>query len=171
LDKIDKVKARDFVLSCQNIDGAFGGMPGAESHAAYVFVCVGTLKILGYEHQIDQDKLGLWLQRRQTLQGGFNGRPEKLPDVCYSWWVMSSCYMIDRQSWINLEKLKEFILRCQDTDGGGIADRPGNEPDVFHTFFGFTALSMMGHFDLELIDHTYAIPVETVKKHFPHVHQ
>ena len=49
LDKIDKIKARDFVLDCQNIDGGFGGMPGAESHAAYVFVCVGTLKILGYE--------------------------------------------------------------------------------------------------------------------------
>ena len=83
---------------------------------------------------------------------------------------MSSCYMIDRQTWINLDKLKEFILRCQDTDGGGIADRPGNEPDVFHTFFGFTALSLMGLYDLELIDHTYAIPAQVVKKHFPHVY-
>ena len=83
---------------------------------------------------------------------------------------MSSCYMIERQSWINLEKLKEFILRCQDTDGGGIADRPGNEPDVFHKFFGFTALSLMGHYDLELIDHTYAIPVQVVKTHFPHIY-
>ena len=121
-------------------------MPAAESHAAYVFCCVGSLKILGFEDLIDRDKLGLWLSRRQTLQGGFNGRPEKLPDVCYSWWILSSCFMIERQSWINLEKLKDYVLECQDTDGGGIADRPGNEPDVFHTYFGFTALSLMDYF-------------------------
>ena len=143
-------------------------MPGAESHAAYVFCCIGALKILGDEKLCDIDKLGLWLSRRQTLQGGFNGRPEKLPDVCYSWWILSSCFMIERQEWIKLDKLKEYILRCQDVEGGGIADRPGNEPDVFHTFFGFTALSLMGHYDLDLIDHTYAIPAETMTKYFPH---
>jgi len=71
-------------------------MPGAESHAAYVFCCIGSLKILGCIDIIDRDKLGHWLSRRQTLSGGFNGRPEKLPDVCYSWWILSSCYMIDR---------------------------------------------------------------------------
>jgi len=36
-------------------------MPGAESHAAYVFTGVGTLKILGDEELIDRDKLGMWL--------------------------------------------------------------------------------------------------------------
>ena len=51
-------------MSCQNIDGAFGGMPGAESHAAYVFCCIGSLKIMGFEKIIDRDKLGLWLSRR-----------------------------------------------------------------------------------------------------------
>eukprot|EP00356_Strombidium_inclinatum_P017075 CAMPEP_0170485150 /NCGR_PEP_ID=MMETSP0208-20121228/4477_1 /TAXON_ID=197538 /ORGANISM="Strombidium inclinatum, Strain S3" /LENGTH=98 /DNA_ID=CAMNT_0010758709 /DNA_START=294 /DNA_END=590 /DNA_ORIENTATION=+ len=61
LDKIDVVKARDFLLKCQNVDGAFGGMPGAESHAAYVFCCVGGLKMLGDIDLIDRDKLGLWL--------------------------------------------------------------------------------------------------------------
>jgi geranylgeranyl transferase type-2 subunit beta len=61
LDIIDKVKARNFILSCKNIDGAFGGMPGAESHAAYVFTAIGTLKILGDIDLIDRDKLGMWL--------------------------------------------------------------------------------------------------------------
>jgi geranylgeranyl transferase type-2 subunit beta len=61
LDEIDKTKARNFILSCRNIDGAFGGMPGAESHAAYVFTAVGALKILGDIDLIDKDKLGMWL--------------------------------------------------------------------------------------------------------------
>ena len=145
-------------------------MPGAESHAAYVFCSVGALKMLKCENLINIEKLGLWLQRRQTPAGGFNGRPEKLPDVCYSWWILSSCFMIEKQSMINLEKLKEYILNCQDPVGGGIGDRPGNEVDVFHTFFGISALSLMGHYDLEKIDHVYAIPQESIKKHFPHIY-
>jgi prenyltransferase beta subunit len=36
-------------------------MPGAESHAAYVFTAIGTLKILGDTHLLDKDKLGMWL--------------------------------------------------------------------------------------------------------------
>ena len=58
---IDRVAARNFILSCRNIDGAFGGMPGAESHAAYVFTAIGALKILGDLDLVDKDKLGLWL--------------------------------------------------------------------------------------------------------------
>jgi len=42
---------------------------------------------------------------------------------------------------------------------------------VFHTFFGLTALSLMGHYELELIDHTYAIPMATMQKHFGHVYE
>ena len=109
---INREKARDYILRCKNIDGAFGGVPGAESHAAYVFTTVGTLKILGDIDLIDKDKLGLWLSKRQTLQGGFNGRPEKLADVCYSWWILSSCFMIQRESWIDLLALKNYVLNC-----------------------------------------------------------
>jgi geranylgeranyl transferase type-2 subunit beta len=78
--------------------------------------------------------------------------------------------MIEREDLINLEALKRYVLNCQDTDDGGFADRPGNEVDVFHTFFGLTALSLMGHFELDLIDHTYALPVSTIKKNFPHIY-
>ena len=81
--------------------------------------------------------------------------------------------MIERQSLINLDSLRRYILNCQDIDtdgsGGGIADRPGNETDVFHTFFGLTALSLMEKFDLEPIDHTYAIPKASLKNNFTHI--
>jgi len=48
LDKIDTSRAANYVLSCRNFDGSFGGIPDAESHGAYVFCCVGTLKITGH---------------------------------------------------------------------------------------------------------------------------
>ena len=64
LDEIDRVKAREFILKCKNMDGAFGGQIGAESHAAYVFTAIGTLKILGDIDLVDCDKLGFWLNQR-----------------------------------------------------------------------------------------------------------
>ena len=39
----------------------------------------------------------------------FPGRPEKLPDVCYSWWVLASLKIIGRLHWIN--KVELFQLR------------------------------------------------------------
>ncbi len=47
-----------------------------------VFTCVGALAIAGALHHVDFDLLGWWLCERQVKNGGLNGRPEKLPDVC-----------------------------------------------------------------------------------------
>jgi geranylgeranyl transferase type-2 subunit beta len=95
--------------------------------------------------------------------------------VCYSWWNISSLIMIGKLDWISREKLIQFILACQDRDDGGIADRPGNVSDVFHTFFGIAGLCMLGYFDRERakhpefaavrqIDPAFAIPVDVVEK-------
>ena len=67
-------------------------------------------KIPGELHRVDADLLGWWLAERQLPSGGLNGRPEKLPDVCYSWWVLSSLSIIGRLSWIDSKALKKFIL-------------------------------------------------------------
>lgn len=67
----------------------------------------------GNLYRIDADRLGHWLCERQLPSGGLNGRPEKLPDVCYSWWVVSSLHMIGRAHWIDSKALKSFILACQ----------------------------------------------------------
>jgi geranylgeranyl transferase type-2 subunit beta len=57
--------------------------------------------------------LGFWLAQRQISEhGGFNGRPEKAPDVCYSWWILSSLYVLsdpenlNLKQWIDSEKLR-----------------------------------------------------------------
>eukprot|EP00249_Psilotum_nudum_P008622 c21410_g1_i2 orf=289-1230(+) len=113
LDKIDLKKAIDFVVSCKNFDGGFGCLPGGESHAGQIFCCVSALAIAGALYHVDRDILGWWLCERQVPSGGLNGRPEKLEDVCYSWWVLASLVMIDRAHWIDKEKLKCFILSCQ----------------------------------------------------------
>lgn len=157
-------KATEFVLSCQNFDGGFGGVPGAESHAAYTFCAIGFLGVTNQLSLIDQDITCMWLAARQTHLGGFNGRPEKLADVCYSWWVLSCFYMMNREDFIDKKLLEKFILECQDEEDGGFADRPGNCNDVFHTFFGLAALSLMGYKDLIKINPFFAIPEIFIEK-------
>ena len=110
---IDVPKAVQHIHSCANFDGGFGTGPGAESHAGQIFTCVGALAIADRLDLVDVDKLGAWLSERQLPNGGLNGRPEKLEDVCYSWWVMSSLAMIGRLHWIDGGKLADFILKCQ----------------------------------------------------------
>lgn len=56
-------------------------------------------------HLIDADRLGWWLCERQLPSGGLNGRPEKLPDVCYSWWVLSALTILGRLHWIDKKAL------------------------------------------------------------------
>ena len=165
-DIIDLPKATEYVLSCQNFDGGFGSIPGAESHGAYCFCCIGFLSVTGQLNLLDRVQTGKWLAERQTHLGGFNGRPEKLPDVCYSWWVLSSMFMIGSEDFFDKDLLIKFILECQDDELGGIGDRPGNCHDVFHTFFGFCGLSLLGYGNLKMIDPTYAIPKDDVNKLF-----
>ncbi|KAG7014120.1 Geranylgeranyl transferase type-2 subunit beta 1 [Cucurbita argyrosperma subsp. argyrosperma] len=164
LDKINVEKAVNFIVSCKNMDGGFGCIPGGESHSGQIFCCVGALALTGSLHHIDKDLLGWWLCERQVKSGGLNGRPEKLPDVCYSWWVLSSLIMIDRVHWINKEKLVKFILDCQDTENGGISDRPDDAVDVYHTYFGIAGLSLLEYPALKAIDPAYALPVDVVNR-------
>lgn len=120
-------------------------------------------------------------------------------DVCYSWWILSALCILGRLDWIDTNRLQvrrsphthvrpclvglhtnrtsphtqSFILQCQDPDDGGIADRPGNVADVFHTFFGVAGLALLGYFDgkdgsegryahYRPIDPVYALPADIV---------
>jgi geranylgeranyl transferase type-2 subunit beta len=114
-------------------------------------------------HFVDTEMLGWWLAERQLPNGGLKGRPEKLEDVCYSWWVLSSLSMLGKGHWIDGEKLKAFILSAQDEEGG-IADRPGDAVDVFHTLFGICGLSMLGYPDLESVNPKYCMPSSVIER-------
>jgi len=151
-----------YVNSCKNFDAGYGSCPGAESHAAQVFCCVGALSICGDLSEVDCYSLTFWLAERQCSGGGLNGRPEKQADVCYSWWILSALCILGKTGYVNQETLKSFILKCQDDEKGGIADRPDNVADVFHTFFGISGLGLMGFETEREVDPVYALPKDVV---------
>ncbi len=81
LDLVDVDKTAEHIASCANFDGGYGAHPGAESHAAQIYTCVGALSILGKKDLVDTERLSRWLSERQVPGGGLNGRPEKKEDV------------------------------------------------------------------------------------------
>lgn len=167
MDAVDLKGAVKFILECQNFDGGFGCIREAESHAGQVFCCVGALSLAGALKELSsecKERLTFWLCERQLPCGGLNGRPDKLEDVCYSWWVLSSLSILQRVDFIDGGSLAAFILNCQDDVDGGIADRPGDMADVFHTFFGLAGLSLLGDSRLARIDPTFALPVQVVQR-------
>ena len=51
--------------------------------------------------------------------------------------------------------------------GGGISDRPNNMADVFHTYFGIAALSLLEYptaTAFKPIDPMYALPLDVVER-------
>lgn len=158
--------ASKFILQCLNFDGGFGMLPGAESHAAQVYTCVGCLALCDELEKVET-RTAAWLSERQVLpSGGFNGRPEKLPDACYSWWVLLSLAMLGKEHWISFLHLEQFILDCQDPDKGGFSDRPGNQTDVYHTCFALAGLSMVApeKFGLKPVDPIFCMPKDIVQR-------
>ena len=58
------------------------------------------------------------------------------PNPCLTTQVLSALCLLERDGWVDAEASRQFILCCQDEHDGGISDKPGDEVDVFHTFFG-----------------------------------
>ncbi|KAF6777527.1 hypothetical protein AHF37_02546 [Paragonimus kellicotti] len=141
--RLNKEACATYLERCQNLDGGFGTKPGSESHAGQAYCVVGTLAILQELRRLDLERAAWWLAERQLPSGGINGRPEKKPDVCYSWWALATLTILGKIAWINDRNLIRFILAAQDPETGGIADRPGDVPDPFHTLFGLAGLSLI----------------------------
>lgn len=116
------------------------------------FFLIWTLQIVEVSHVIYNLLLGL------------NGRPEKLPDVCYSWWVVASLRIIGRLDWLDKNQLRKFIMACQDVETGGFSDRPNDMPDPFHTLFGLAGLSLLGESSLKTINPVFCMPQQVISR-------
>eukprot|EP01041_Mallomonas_annulata_P004546 gene4546-9019_t len=78
-----------YLLSCQTYEGGFGAEPGNEAHGGYNMCAFGALLILGEAQE-------QWLINRQCrLEGGFQGRTNKLVDSCYSYWQGAAFVLLD----------------------------------------------------------------------------
>ena len=153
-------KAINYIEGCRNWDGGFGASPGSESHSGNIFCCQALLKLFNSESSTNTNLID-WLGWRQKESGGLNGRPQKLEDVCYSWWVLSSLANLNSLGVVDRGLLEQFILDSQEEVEGPIADRPGDMGDIFHTFFGIAGLALLdaSKHRLSRIDPIVCLPI------------
>lgn len=145
-----------YFLQAQAYDGGscsnnFGG----ESHGAYTFCSLAGLYILlGCSSAALRDRLGerrvldllLYIHAKQTNQGGFAGRNNKLVDGCYTYWMMGSLYLLvgdgefEDFMVIDADALYKYVLRCSYDRGApdgkrGMRDKPGVPSDAYHNMY------------------------------------
>jgi len=77
----------DFISSCQTYEGGIASEPFGEAHGGYSFCGFAALCCLKETHKINMEKFIYWAVNRQMIiEGGFNGRTNKVVDNCYSFW-------------------------------------------------------------------------------------
>ena len=72
--------------------------------------------------------------------------------------------MIGKLHWIDGDSLKKFIVASQDEEGGGIADRPGDVCDPFHTLFGVCGMALLGDGNLREVNPVLCMPQRVVDR-------
>ncbi|CUG87422.1 Hypothetical protein, putative [Bodo saltans] len=175
LDSDVRAPVQDFVLRCwSQHEGGFGGLPRSEAHGGMTYCSVASLALLGWwrhntaqvrsmrrraihwcvqrhgcgpvanEETVD-DELDHW--ERVGDGQGFQGRPNKTHDTCYTFWIgcalrileASEFGMKEDSSLLNDERLSEFVLSCEGPLGG--FGRDGQDSDPLHSALGFAGLS------------------------------
>lgn len=139
---------KGFLISCQNYEGGFGGCPHEdEAHGGYTFCAVASLCILGALDKVDVTKLAEWCSQRQyNVEKGLSGRGNKLVDGCYSFWVGGTAAILEINGYggcIDKNSLREYILYCCQAKGRpGLRDKPGTNPDFYHTNYVLLGLAI-----------------------------
>lgn len=161
---MDQELAMNYVVTSIGYDGGIGQGPELEAHGGSTYCAVAALVLMGRLKEVGEDKLrGLkrWCISRQ--QTGFQGRPNKPEDTCYSFWVGATLRLLDIHQLVNAEENRKFVLSTQDPVIGGLAKWPDNSPDPLHTYLGLSGLSLAGEPSLEPVDPALNISCRALK--------
>lgn len=159
---VDIQKAIQYIQNCKSYDGSISLIPGQEGHGGSTFCGVACLRLMQTIHPImnastilpatrkdvqisimDDDwkrNLVHWCVSRQV--GGMQGRPNKVEDTCYSYWIGGTLQLLNSHHLLDREQLKKFVLECQNRAFGGFGKAIGAMPDVMHSFYSLAWLSM-----------------------------
>ncbi|GAB2215573.1 hypothetical protein Droror1_Dr00019961 [Drosera rotundifolia] len=150
---VDKETTKEYIRNCQSYDGGFGLHPGVESHGGGTYCAVASLRLMGFLEEnilskgtsssvINVALLLDWLMKRQVADGGFQGRSNKASDTCYGFWVGGVLKILGGSKFIHKEALQKYLLSCQ-SKYGGFSKFPGDLPELYHSYYGFSAFSLL----------------------------
>lgn len=155
----------------QSYDFGIAQGPELESHGGSSYCAIATLVLTNQLHRLSDRQLkGLtrWLLNRQ--EDGFQGRPHKPVDTCYSFWVGAALKMLDAYKYINESKNREYVLMTQDGVIGGFSKWVDSTSDPLHTYMGLAGLSLMHGNNLMEVQPALNVTVRT-HEHLMSLHE
>lgn len=149
---VDRDRVVEYVKSCITYEGGVSLTPGTEAQGGATFCAVSSLVMMDKLEDISvkaRRALVGWCEQRVQAAGGYNGRTNKVPDSCYSFWIGATLDMLGCFHNTDTLPALEFLLNeCQyshymDRAGiGGFSKTPGDYPDILHTFYSIAWLSI-----------------------------
>uniref|UniRef100_A0A7S2KZX0 Protein farnesyltransferase subunit beta n=1 Tax=Zooxanthella nutricula TaxID=1333877 RepID=A0A7S2KZX0_9DINO len=153
----------EYVRRCQTFEGGIAGEEGLEAHGGYSYCGLAALCILGRAHSLDLHAFLRWAAQRQMgLEGGFQGRTNKLVDSCYSFWQGAIFPLLheafrqhgvdvalpERHLWFSPRPLQTYVFLACQHPGGGLRDKPGKSADFYHSCYSLSGVSV-SQYDLD----------------------
>ncbi|CAM6128103.1 unnamed protein product [Calypogeia fissa] len=157
---MDRQKAVDYIIRSQSYEGGFGLSPGLECHGGATYCGLTALWLIT---QFDPDwssSLPLaslinlqsaldWCLKRQTKNGGFQGRPNKPADTCYAFWIGGALRIFGMDHLCDQKALRTFLLSSQSKWGGFSKFPKEGYPDLLHSYYGVCGFSLLGEEGLD----------------------
>lgn len=159
---LDIEKTVNHIIELQSYEHGIAQCPGQEAHGGSTYCGIAALKLMDRldDGIKNKDEFIKWCLERQI--SGFQGRPNKLADVCYGFWIGGSLKIIDAFDLVNHEELRAFIAKCQPKMGGFGKD-PESYPDVLHSYMGVAILSLLNEPGVLELEPALNIPSYTYK--------
>lgn len=138
---VDRDAAERHILQSQSHEGGFGQAPGIEAHAGSTFCAVAALHLMARPLSgAAKQRCIAWCAQRQG--SGFQGRPNKPEDSCYSFWTGGTIALLGAyEQTVDAGRLCAFVAGCQ-YHMGGVAKWPNTHPDALHTFLSLLGVAL-----------------------------
>ena len=172
-DGMDRAASLEFILASISYEGGIGQGPGQESHGGTTYCGVAALSMMGLLEELGEGRreaLVRWCVARQGGEessgqcAGFQGRPNKPEDTCYSFWVGATLALLGRLGHISPEASRQFVLGTQDPVTGGLAKWPDTQCDPLHTYLGLSGLAIAGEEGLSPMEPALNITVRAATR-------
>ena len=89
----------------------------------------------------DEQASNGYYEGEANTAAGMQGRPNKLEDTCYSYWIGGTLHLLSASHLVDGWALREYVLECQ-SPYGGFGKVLGAMPDLLHSFYSLAWLSL-----------------------------
>eukprot|EP00088_Acartia_fossae_P039558 TRINITY_DN41184_c0_g1_i2.p1 TRINITY_DN41184_c0_g1~~TRINITY_DN41184_c0_g1_i2.p1 ORF type:complete len:371 (+),score=48.66 TRINITY_DN41184_c0_g1_i2:39-1151(+) len=140
---IDKEKAIDYIQKSISYEGGIAQGPWLEAHGGSTYCAIASLSLMESMDALSaqqRQQVVHWLINRQ--RHGFNGRPDKDDDTCYTFWIGGALHLLDASEYVNWSAILEFVLTTQNPVTAGFGKWPDSSSDSMHTYLGWAGLAI-----------------------------